>query len=482
MTLLVGPSTGSNRPSRPHGVPARRHAATVWIRAYSAVAALGAVVIAVVLASVAGGMRDGLTVIGQRTAPQVAAGEDLYFALSDMDAQLANLLLTGADPRLGRLHAFAVDDYEKDRARAGADLQQVTTVAGDDATVQGTVREVLDEFGRYQSLAARAMQLVDREGAGPASQDVVDLARQATVVLHAAVDSVRKLAVVNGKLLDQSYRDRQASTAAARQWLVGIGIVFLASLVGLQVVLRLRMRRRLNPAVAVATLLAGWLVFGGITQMNRQSDQLRSAKEDAFDSLMVLRQARAVSYDANADESRYLLDPGWAARYEQDFFDKSTALADVGASGLSEYDERLGVLLNVYRGNRSDLRIDGLFGAELNNITFPGERSAAEQVMLTYQRYQEDDGPIRQLVADGKLHEAIVFCLEPYADSSNYRFSRYDKALTHLIDINQRAFDSAIAAGTAELGGWTGTIPYGVGFLVVVLVAAGVWPRLAEYR
>jgi hypothetical protein len=197
---------------------------------------------------------------------------------------------------------------------------------------------------------------------------------------------------------------------------------------------------------------------------------------------MVLRQARAVSYDANADESRYLLDPGRVARYEQDFFDKATEVADVGAGDLSEYDARLRVLMNVYRADRSDMRIDGFFGAELNNITFPGERHAAELVMATYQQYQHADRIIRQMVADGRLHEAIVFCVDSSAPTSNYYFAKYDRALTDLIDINQRAFDSAIAAGGAELAGWTGTIPYGVGFLVVVLVAVGVWPRLAEYR
>jgi CHASE3 domain sensor protein len=481
MTLLVGPSTGTNRPLS--GVPARRHAATVWIRAFSAVALLSAAVIALVLVSAAGSMRDGLTVIGQRTAPQVTASEDLYFALSDMDAQLANVLLAGDDPSLADLRAFAVNTYEEDRVRAGADLQQAATVAGADTGVQHTVRTVLDQFGRYQSFAAQAMQLNDREGndAGRPSTDVLFLARQATDVLHSTVDNARKLADANGTLLDRSYQDSGAATSFARHWLVVVGVVFLTSLVGLQVVLRVRLRRRLNPAVAIATLLAGWLVFGGIALTNRQSDNLRSAKEDAFDSLMVLRQARAVSYDANADESRYLLDPGRADRYEKDFFAKSDALADVGASGLSEYDARLEVLVSIYRADHSDMRIDGFFGAELNNITFPGERNAAESVIALYQQYQHADGVVRQLVADGKLHEAIVFCVDPASSTSNRQFYAYDKALTDLIDINQRAFDSAVAAGEAEWGGWTG-VPYWVGGVVVLLVVVGVWPRLAEYR
>ena len=45
-----------------------------------------------------------------------------------------------------------------------------------------------------------------------------------------------------------------------------------------------------------------------------EAEHLRVAKKDAFDSVLALTQARAVSYDANADESRYLIDPDRAAK------------------------------------------------------------------------------------------------------------------------------------------------------------------------
>jgi hypothetical protein len=41
------------------------------------------------------------------------------------------------------------------------------------------------------------------------------------------------------------------------------------------------------------------------------------AENDAFDSVLALSQMRAVSYDANADESRYLVDPARAGQYRQ---------------------------------------------------------------------------------------------------------------------------------------------------------------------
>ena len=49
------------------------------------------------------------------------------------------------------------------------------------------------------------------------------------------------------------------------------------------------------------------------------------AKSEAFDSIVALSQARAVSDDANADESRYLVDPARAGQYQQAFEDKSSS-------------------------------------------------------------------------------------------------------------------------------------------------------------
>ena len=189
-----------------------------------------------------------------------------------------------------------------------------------------------------------------------------------------------------------------------------------------------------------------------------------------------------MSYDANADESRNLLDPHRMNQYEQDFLDKSQQLVGVGANDVSEYDALLNKDMIAYRADSSDVRIDGFFGTELNNITFSGERDAAEQTLLMFQLYQRDDRMIREMVTGGDLRAAIEFCVDTSRGTSNYDFYRYDRALTELIDINQRAFDTSITAGETALDGWTGLIPYGVGALVVVLVGIGVWPRLAEYR
>jgi hypothetical protein len=57
---------------------------------------LPAIVLGIVVASVVGSLRGGFDQLSQRAAPQVASA-DLYVALSNMDAQVANVLLVGND-------------------------------------------------------------------------------------------------------------------------------------------------------------------------------------------------------------------------------------------------------------------------------------------------------------------------------------------------------------------------------------------------
>nr|WP_095876251.1 hypothetical protein [Streptomyces sp. TLI_235] len=88
------------------------------------------------VASVLAGARDGIDTIGHRAAPQAVRTADLYFALSDMDAQAANLLLIGADPDYLAVHTQTLDTYEQRRAEAGEDLQRVAEAAADDPAGQ----------------------------------------------------------------------------------------------------------------------------------------------------------------------------------------------------------------------------------------------------------------------------------------------------------------------------------------------------------
>lgn len=424
-----------------------------WIRTLTAAAVLMTIVVVTVISSVATTVGKGVAGIGHQAAPQVATSADLSFALSDMDTQLANLILAGNDPALAANRKDALDRYDQRREQVDADLQLIAGVSGADPAALQAVRSELDDLGRYQASAAAAAVLTTTEGstAGQPSKTVLDLYRPATDLMSKILRTAHDLTTVKHAAVDRTYEAQYADLLAARLWVSILGGLLLALLVGLQVYLRVRVRRRVNPAIAIATVTTGVLVVGAFVLFSDEASHLTVAEHNAFASIVSLSEARALSYDANASESRYLLDPSHAAQYEQAFQDKSHALADY-------------------------------FATELKVASFSGQRQAAEKAAAAYQAYERDDGKLRALAGQGDVRGAIAFNAGAAPGNPKYDFAEYDKALVAAISINQNAFDAAIHDGETELGGWTDIIPTAALALLAALVLAGVWPRLAEYR
>ncbi|QIS09142.1 hypothetical protein [Nocardia arthritidis] len=471
-TVAVRPMPRVAAPKRPRWETPER------LRILTIASVAVTVVLALVVAAYARTTRDDIAAIGHRTGPAVTATADLGFAFADMDAQLANVLLAGADPNLAGVRDTALKTFEQRRRQVDADLQQATTVAGANAD---SIRSLLDQFGRYQALAANTLQLndIDKAPAGRPSARTLQSYRDATDSVRNMLTIARQLTESNGNVLQHDYRHSRSATTAARIWSVLLGMLALALLIWLQALLRLRHRRRVNPALAAASLLVVALMVGGFAANAAAAQRLRVAKEDAFDSLIALRLAHSDSSDANAYESRYLLDPQRTQMYESGFLASSEQLAQLGAHTVPEYNAWLDQALASYQTDKK-VTFSGFLGAEAGNVTFPGERAAVDTMLTTYQTYQHDDLQIRSKAND--LPAAIAFDTGTAPGTSNYDFNQFDKALGSVIDINQHAFDAAIADSEDDLGGWTAWLPYGAAALVAVLALLGIRPRLAEYR
>jgi hypothetical protein len=293
--------------------------------------------------------------------------------------------------------------------------------------------------------------------------------------------SVSSLTTVSASKLDASYADGTSTERTTLGVVIAVGVVLVAILVALQLYLSARFRRLVSPALAAATLVAVALVITAATRLSAEAGHLKVAKQDAFDSIIALTQARAVSYDANADESRYLVDPARAAQYQQAFLAKSQQLADVGNVGIFSYDAALGNDIRAYDSDNSDVRFGGYLGAEFRNITFRGERAAAVRTLLAYQAYERDDRKLRAL-ANTDLPAAVAFDIGTAPGQSDAAFNAYDADLSSVIAINSAAFADAIQAGQGDTA--TGNLAFlAVGaVLLAALVLAGVRRRLAEYH
>jgi hypothetical protein len=126
MTPTTLPSTVSvvPRPPLPAGpdLARRRWSTPRWLVLLGAVASLLAVGLGVFVGTTAAAVGGGFDVIGGRAAPQVRVSSDLYFALSDLDAQAANVLLAGNDTAMAADRAAALATYEQRRTQANSDL------------------------------------------------------------------------------------------------------------------------------------------------------------------------------------------------------------------------------------------------------------------------------------------------------------------------------------------------------------------------
>jgi len=283
-----------------------------------------------------------------------------------------------------------------------------------------------------------------------------------------------RLDQANLKVLDRTYGEQRFASARSL-FLIAIVTLGLAGiLVMLQLFLSQRTRRTFNPFLLSATAIALLFLVHTIGSLLSASNHLKVAKEDAFDSMHVLRQARALAYGANADESRYLLDVRNAATHEQAFFNK---LNQIAAPPIGQTLEQITLLA------QQDTKLTGLtgfLGEELSNITFPGERQAVIDNLSTLSQYLQIDKQIRQLQQSGKYREAIALCVGNNPGESNWAFEQFKKANQKTYDVNDKAFKDAITQGDQDLEGFEvkSTI---VTITIALLVLLGVMPRLKEY-
>ena len=455
------------------------------IRGLTALIVLIAVALGVIVTVIFSSVASGVRTIGDQAAPEVSASTDLYFRLNDMDAQIANILLVGDKRDLGLTPQQALTIYQQDRVSADRDLQQAAAVAGASQAAQQAVRSVLDKLGRYSELVGEISYLENAGPSRPGRPPAAALARYrtATDLLQGGIlPSARDLTTANAAVLAATYQAKRSQAVIGIVLVLAAGLALIALLVGAQLYISATHRRLLSPALAAATLVAVILTAVGSTLLAAQAHHLFVAKSQAFDSILALSQARAISYDANADESRYLVDPGRALAYQQAFESESQQLAKVTTAGIFGYDAALARAVGVYRAHHTNVVFGGYFGTEFRNITFTGERAAAEQALRTYQLYERYDRHIRALNSSGNLSAAIAFDTSLAPGNSNWAFYRYDNALVALIGINTNAFNQAISASEHGATGWNGLIPAVAVLLIVILAFAGARSRLAEYR
>ena len=422
--------------------------------------------------------RNAIKTVGRDAVPSIITAQRLKDGMAGMDAFAASEFLVPSsntqssflEPLQKDVDGATIQSYnERYRSVTERLIAAANNITYDEErepiqTMQLGIGEYVAKIQQARDAHARR----DQAGTLAAYLSAIEILDK---TLLPAAD---RLDQANLKVLDRTYGEQRFASARSL-FLIAIVTLGLAGiLVMLQLFLSQRTRRTFNPFLLSATAIALLFLVHTIGSLLSASNHLKVAKEDAFDSMHVLRQARALAYGANADESRYLLDVRNAATHEQAFFNK---LNQIAAPPIGQTFEQIILLA------QQDTKLTGLtgfLGEELSNITFPGERQAVIDNLSTLSQYLQIDKQIRQLQQSGKYREAIALCVGNNPGESNWAFEQFKKANQKTYDVNDKAFKDAITQGDQDLEGFEvkSTI---VTITIALLVLLGVMPRLKEY-
>lgn len=384
--------------------------------------------------------RDAIETIGKNTAPSVLTAQRIKDSLADLDANAANELLVkpGENPQAAKDYRERQEKLSKLLALAAENITE-----GDAERQQ--IRTLILSLGDYITQIERA-RLANERGD---SRGLLEAYRKAANILDSILmPAAEQLQNVNLESLDRAYIS-QKSRSANLLFLAVIGNLLPLVVLGLlQLFLYHRMRRNLNPYLLGATLCAIVFFFYITNALTAASYHLKVAKEDAFNSLLPLRQARAIAYSANADESRYLLDREFAAQHERNFVEKTAKIVVI--PGNLNFES---LATELKQSNVKDVAgFSGLFAEEFANITFGGERDAAVEMLSAFGVYVNIDKQIRSLANSGKKAEAIALCTGNKPGQSNWAFAQFLKEHKDVIDINLAAFTTNLDRGFQSVG------------------------------
>ena len=424
-----------------------------------------ALLLYLVVAGAVAQRRNAFKAVGEDSAPSILAAQRIRAYLADMDANATNELIAkpGANPD-------AVRDYNKRRG----DVNDALVSAAQNITFGDAERvpvvDLVNGMNEYERAITQARDFHERgDGAMLAAY------RNADDILHnTLLPAADRLDKVNDNALNAAYkRDQTGFTSTLLLTLLAGGLL-LAALAATQLFLSQRVHRTLNPGLLAASVVAVLYLLHTLIAFGAVGNRFKTAKEDAFDSVHALWNARATAFDANADESRWLLDRPLAADYETSFKAKSDQIASL--PGGMQY----GVAADMYLTKQTTSGFKGYLATELNNITFEGEREAATDSLRDWGQYIQIDAEMRRLENAGQHDKAVALCTGNDPGQSNYAYNQFDDALDKTLNINQKEFDTSLQQARGILR------PYdGLNFVVLLLVAGlafvGLVPRLREY-
>lgn len=438
---------------------------------------VSAVVVFLVVTTFAfAGARSAFADARDRTSEGVSAALDVQFALSEMDANAASMLLVADRTDLDVTRAGALDGYRQ-RWTTAYDGVVATTRRLDPGEDSAQVQVLVSKMPEYQSHVDLALFLQSRNEKAAALQEY----QRATDLMRGTLlEAAKSLTDVNTRKLDSISSRQQAEVHAVATVVTVVVVICFVMLLASQLFLFRRTRRTLNFGLIAATvLLAGGIGMAG-AGLSNASTNLKVAKSDAFDSKVELSRARAEVSRAHADELRWLFDHDRARTYEDDFLATSTGLLQKGTTGSAAnaqiyYDGTAKPAADSAKVTPNRFpNYSGRLITAYKSVSFPGEDRKVQVIFEKYAAFQLTNARVLT------NYNADPTKLPPNALSGG-EFRELDNAIGDAVKINDDAFDQALDNGSNTALLWLVLLPL-VSLLCIVFIVLGFRPRIAEYQ
>jgi hypothetical protein len=407
--------------------------------------------------------RLALQTIGREAAPGIIAAQRIKAGLSDMDATAANVLLLNH----GEQQEQEDDHFEARRVEVTESLETIVQGSNHSAAEIQAARTLSTALGTYENdvTVARLLHLRDQLG----SRLVYRMTHsEMHDVLLPAADAFDKAARDS---LEAAYRDQQWNSQISLGLSMFCGGVLLTILIVHQIFLLRRMHRVLNPALLGATVLVLGLLLYTQNLFTEQASILSSVKS-SFSSVSDLWQIRALAFDADSEESRWLMDTPQAPQYESAYFTQSGLILTTAAGEPVPP-------ASLAQGSLPSGTKCSMAGV-VNAVGTSEEQAAAKKMVQTYGAFTGMDPKLRALESAGHHGSAVDFCVGRQPGQHDWAFLQFDAALGALLYQEQHTFDTAVTAGLNRFAGYD-TLAILVALAVAVLSWLGLRARLREY-
>ncbi len=446
----------------------------VRLKLFLTINCLGAILFGLLAVATVQQHEHVVKVLGIDAAPSVIAAQQIKIGVERMDTDLVTQLLNVS---VRRQASWACEDFEKNRLTV---CKQIVTAAKNityGLAEQTPIENIQASLGQYEM---QAQQVLDMHDLHHDSLAVVCYRAALETLEHQLLPNVDALHKANADALESTYGQEESQAAISCGFVAVIGMLLIGSLLATQIYLARRFRRRLSLPLLIATLCLLFFVQKLYSTLMHNSSHLKVAKEDAYNSVIALLDARVNSYQANAAMARWLLDKAHAAEHEKTFLEKASTVANFAPG--HNFAETIERAEKQYAAD-DKFNLPGFSGSladEFNNVRFEGEAQAALEALKAFNDYRMADASMRaqEKLAAHDVALAVGLGYDPRA--ARFAFGKFDDAVGRVLQINQYHFDRAIKESMNDLKGLT-TMSQVICLLVLFCVYLGLRPRLAEY-